>query len=127
MNAQLLISEEFLPPGTGSLSSGSETHFFPSLINFLLLLWQAPLHVSFGSASFSNSGSRRWSVGVNTGGREAARGRDQPGVNAPAFDHPARSTAATRGAAFLSPEERGDNLPLPTPTAPPPLGLNPIY
>lgn len=83
MNAQLLISKEFMPPGTGSLSSGSETHFFPSLINFLLLLWQAPLHVSFGSASFSNPGSRRWSVGVNTGGREAAQGRDQPGVNAP--------------------------------------------
>lgn len=60
MNAQLLISKEFLPPGTGSLSSGSEAHFFPSLINFLLLLWQAPLHVSFGSASFSSSGSRRW-------------------------------------------------------------------
>ena len=60
MNAQLLISKEFLPPGTGSLSSGSETHFLPSLINFLLLLWQAPLHVSFGSASFSSSGSRRW-------------------------------------------------------------------
>ena len=56
MNAQLLISKEFLPPGTGSLSSGSETHFLPSLINFLLLLWQAPLHVSFGSASFSSSG-----------------------------------------------------------------------
>ena len=49
----------------------------------------------------------------------------------PAFDHPlpTHSTAATRGAAFLSPEERGDNLPLPPPTSPPPPapGLNPIY
>lgn len=63
MNAQLLISKEFLPPGIGSLSHGSETHFFPSLINFLLLLWQAPLHISFGSASFPSSGSRREQVG----------------------------------------------------------------
>ena len=39
----------------------------------------------------------------------------------PAFDHPlpTHSTAATREAAFLSPEERGDNLPLPPPTSPP--------
>lgn len=58
MNAQLLISKEFPPPGIGSLSSGSETHFFPSLINFLLLLWQAPLYISFGGAAFPSSGSR---------------------------------------------------------------------
>lgn len=37
--------------------------FLPSLINFLLLLWQAPLHISFGSASFPSSGSRREQVG----------------------------------------------------------------
>ena len=80
MNAQLLISKEFLPPGTGSLSSGSETHFFPSLINFLLLLWQAPLHVSFGSASFSSSEQTLVGGSEDRRERSSATGR---GVNAP--------------------------------------------
>lgn len=31
MSAQLLISKEFLPPGRASLSSASETHFFPAV------------------------------------------------------------------------------------------------
>lgn len=74
MNAQLLISKEFPPPGIGSLSSGSETHFFPSLINFLLLLWQAPLYISFGSACFPSSGRRHSLVGGRTGDRGAVQG-----------------------------------------------------
>lgn len=56
MNAQLLISKEFLPPGMGGddLSSQAETHFFPSLINFLLLSWQPWLYISIGNTTLQN-------------------------------------------------------------------------
>jgi hypothetical protein len=79
MNAQPLISKEFPPPGIGSLSTGSETHFFPSLINFLLLLWQAPLHISFGSAPFVSSESRPVGWSEDRWERLCSRARTIPG------------------------------------------------
>lgn len=40
--------------GGGDLSSRAETHFFPSLINFLLLSWQPWLYISIGNTTLQN-------------------------------------------------------------------------
>lgn len=40
--------------GGGDLSSQAETHFFPSLINFLLLSWQPWLYISIGNTTLQN-------------------------------------------------------------------------
>lgn len=80
MSAQLLISKEFLPPGRASLSSASETHFFPSLINFLLLLWQSWFSISLGSTSLQNQRAF-WLVGVRTFEKDPEHGSSGLGEN----------------------------------------------
>lgn len=87
MSVQLLISKEFLPPGKGSLSSGSETHFFPSLINFLLLLWQPWFSISLGSTPLQNWRAF-WLVGVRSLSKDLLHGGRGVGENSFSWLHP---------------------------------------